>query len=334
MLWLSVSCSHLSFRRRTPTRSHLTADGFPLGVWVSNMRQMKKDGRLSSERIAVLTEAGIVWEPHSVAWEAGFARFLMLPPDANGSRYVPISFVTDDGFALGKWQENQRQTYKSGKLAEARRTRLANAGIVWEVGSKKGRGPAAPAGNRDLCNDHSRRRLTLHRALSSRATDAEAEWHEEWRQRLGCWWLALPGPTQAGFGNCIGAFLLHLAPRLDTLLGRSRPRTASMQTSAEHGCEWLDGASEEMRLPDLPSLGDFDFTLPPIPRLLPPSMQLHAHSHIGAQQALRDAGGIQSTSAFHSRSAAGLGFGTVTAASVLAVALVCSVRNVGQRRVC
>jgi hypothetical protein len=155
------------------------------------MRQMKKDGRLSSERIAVLTETGIVWEPHSVAWEAGFARFLMLPPDANGSRYVPISFVTDDGFALGKWQENQRQTYQSGKLAEARRARLANAGIVWEVGSKKGRGPAAPAGDRDLCSDHSRRRLTLHRTLSSRATDAEAEWHEEWRQRLGCWWLAL-----------------------------------------------------------------------------------------------------------------------------------------------
>lgn len=51
----------------------------------------------------------------------------------------------------------------------------------------------------------------------------EAVWHDEWRQRLGCWWLALPMQTRSQLGSCFGALSLHLSARFDALLGRRLP---------------------------------------------------------------------------------------------------------------
>lgn len=108
-------------------------------------------------------------------------------------------------------------------------------------------------------------------------SEDEVAWHEAWRQRLSCWWLVLPGPLQADVGHCLGALSLHLSSRMDALLGR--PGATGEIAAAEPGCEWLSESSEELQLPDFPSPVSFEFSLPPIPRLLPSREQLWLHSH-------------------------------------------------------
>ena len=61
----------------------------------------------------------------------------------------------------------------------------------------------------------------------------EAVWHDEWRQRLGCWWLALPMQTRSQLGSCFGALSLHLSARFDALLGRRLP--PSLRTTPPRG---------------------------------------------------------------------------------------------------
>ena len=51
----------------------------------------------------------------------------------SGVRLVPTAHVTADGLRLGKWQENQRQAYKLGRLTAERIRRLEAAGMVWDL---------------------------------------------------------------------------------------------------------------------------------------------------------------------------------------------------------
>ena len=104
-------------------------------------------------------------------------------------------------------------------------------------------------------------------------------WHEVWQQRFGCWWIALPVPTQSQLGNCLGAFSLHLGARLDLFLGRPHP-AATPTGSSE--CEWVGGEAERLHLPDFPPLDGFEFKVPPLPRLLPgwELMQLYSHRQL------------------------------------------------------
>ena len=127
-----------------------------------------------------------------------------------------------------------------------------------------------------------RRRRSLQQALAPRD---EREWLEEWRERIGCWYLALPLPTQTQLGGCIGAFGLHLGSRLDSLwmaslgvVSRS-PMAGTAHysaTSVNARCEWIRGG--RAALPEIPEFPAFpskaEFKLPPIPRLLPSTLQL------------------------------------------------------------
>ena len=112
----------------------------------------------------------------------------------------------------------------------------------------------------------------------------EVAWHEVWRQRLGCWWLALPGPTRAELSNCLGALSLHLGSRLDRMLGRP-PVDPPVHAAVQSGCQLVAPESERLQLPPFPSLDGVDFTLPPLPRLLPSIERAHLLSHSHVQDA-------------------------------------------------
>lgn len=106
---------------------------------------------------------------------------------------------------------------------------------------------------------------------------SEAAFYEQWQGRLECWWVATP--YRNGLGACFGALGLHLAHRLERALqvlhpGFRAPPEAFQGARAEHACEWLE--QSELQLPQFPSLGRFEFTLPPIPRLLPSLKHLQA----------------------------------------------------------
>lgn len=73
-----------------------------------------------------------------------------------------------------------------------------------------------------------------------------------WRERFDCWWLALPKPTQAQLGGCLGAVSLHLGSRFDAVLGL--PSTKATDSPQE--CEWLSQRLLEKESEMLRSLQD------------------------------------------------------------------------------
>jgi hypothetical protein len=67
------------------------------------------------------------------AWDAWYSRFVSWPADTEGRRLIPSTYETPDGYRIGRWQENQRQAHRRGKLPSSRVARLESAGIVWDA---------------------------------------------------------------------------------------------------------------------------------------------------------------------------------------------------------
>lgn len=93
----------------------------------------------------------------------------------------------------------------------------------------------------------------------------EGAWYEAWERRLGCW-LDSHQFTEA-LQRCSHAFSLQLSLRFQSLIGASA--AALPADPPEHGCEWV----EAIHLPEFPVPGDFRFTSPVLPRLLPWGLQ-------------------------------------------------------------
>ena len=108
-----------------------TADGYPLGRWISNKRTEKLAGRLEEEKITSLEQVGMVWDAFSEKWERGFAAAAQYYAD-HGNLIMPVTYTTKDGLRLGVWLRNQKQTYANGTLQREKAARLEGIGIRWE----------------------------------------------------------------------------------------------------------------------------------------------------------------------------------------------------------
>ena len=110
-------------------KNFVSADGFKLGIWVSNQRTAK--GKLCQERADRLNALGMVWDPLADAWELAFGKLAEHKAE-NGDALVPQQFVTADGFKLGVWVGTQRASKAKGKLCQERADRLNALGMVWD----------------------------------------------------------------------------------------------------------------------------------------------------------------------------------------------------------
>ena len=138
-----------------------------------------------------------------------------------------------------------------------------------------------------------------------------AEWLEEWRTRIGCWWLVTP--LQPQLQACAGSLAIILTRRLEHALG-APPIAAAI----EPNCEWIETAEERLRLPDFPELGSFDaFALPPLPRLLlpePTQLQVRATGGLAPLLAVSEARSQEAgTSPVWTTTAVGAGAGATVA---------------------
>ncbi|MBI5674921.1 MAG: Helicase associated domain protein [Nitrospirae bacterium] len=106
------------------------SDGYNLGNWQSTQRQNYKNGKLDSERIKRLEAIGFKWERIEDAFEKGFQETLRYK-EQTGDANTPQRYKTPDGYALGSWQDTQRQNFKNGKLDSERIKRLEAIGFKW-----------------------------------------------------------------------------------------------------------------------------------------------------------------------------------------------------------
>ena len=140
--------------------------------------------------------------------------------------------------------------------------------------------------------ENERRRMQV-----SAAPESVDEWEHEWRHRFECWWLALPMPSQASIGSCLGALGLHLSSRFHELMGgTAMGGTARASRAAEANCDWVrEGAPQLDQLPDFPQAPPHGFSLPAVPamptvpRLLPTWERLELLSQSGERGGLHAA---------------------------------------------
>ncbi|MEO6787687.1 MAG: helicase associated domain-containing protein, partial [Chthoniobacteraceae bacterium] len=114
---------------------HWKEDG-AFGYWAYTQRAFKKEGSLSSERIARLEAIGFEWEiPSSRAfhyeeqWEAMFSRLLEWRKEHG---HTEVSSA-DSGGTLGTWVQTQRKHWRKGTLQPEHRRKLEAIGFAWRA---------------------------------------------------------------------------------------------------------------------------------------------------------------------------------------------------------
>lgn len=110
---------------RVPVRHQ--ENGFLLGRWVNHYRRQKD--KLPKERIRLLDDLGVVWDPFSQQWEEAFTN-LETFRRREGHCAVP-AVHTESGMALGAWVQGQRANKEN--LTPDRKSRLEAIGFVWDL---------------------------------------------------------------------------------------------------------------------------------------------------------------------------------------------------------
>jgi len=113
---------------------YVTDKGYKLGVWVACQRQDYRKGKLSKDRELMLVQLPHwTWDPLETAWLEGF-KHLQAYLECQRHTLVPVVYVTQDGYNLGRWVQQQRASYKREKLSSERQKALEQLpGWTWKV---------------------------------------------------------------------------------------------------------------------------------------------------------------------------------------------------------
>ena len=110
---------------------YLTAEGYPLGTWLSNQRGLKVQNLLPPSREEKLNEIGMVWSKTDYFWEQNVQAAEAYYREF-GDLNVPAGYKTPRGVQLDKWIAMQRRYKKQGRLSEEQVRRLEALEMVWE----------------------------------------------------------------------------------------------------------------------------------------------------------------------------------------------------------
>ena len=119
-------------------KGYVTPSGLTLGSWIQTQRKVhagKTAGSLTPERTQMLEKIGMIWEVSDYKWEAAIEE-LQKYHDQYGNVDVKARYVTEDGWALGKWVSNLRLKVKkyglNQTLTRAQQLQLEALGMIWD----------------------------------------------------------------------------------------------------------------------------------------------------------------------------------------------------------
>jgi len=108
---------------------YVTDDGFKLGAWISNQKTKYKNGKLSTEKIAMLEKIAICWNFNFEKWMYGFTQAKEYFKKY-GNLDVSRGYISPEGYSLGMWIYSQRRAYRNGKLDNQKSKLLECVGFV------------------------------------------------------------------------------------------------------------------------------------------------------------------------------------------------------------
>ena len=123
-------------------KGYVTPSGLTLGSWIQTQRKVhggRKAGSLNPERIHLLEKIGMIWTVSDYKWDEA-VRELQKYHDKYGNLDIKARYVTEDGWALGKWVSNLRIKVKKycleQTLTEEQQSQLEALGIIWDKGKE------------------------------------------------------------------------------------------------------------------------------------------------------------------------------------------------------
>lgn len=121
--------------------NYIAENGIKLGNWIVHLRQKRlgksKGSPLSNEQIMRLNKIGMIWDTDQYRFDVGFAHAQKYYEQHKHLR-VPVSYICDDDFALGKWIRLKRRQYKAGNLSADNIQRLEKISMLWEFYPRSG----------------------------------------------------------------------------------------------------------------------------------------------------------------------------------------------------
>ena len=118
-------------------------DGYNLGGFIYNQKQLKKQGKLSEDRIKLFDDLGIDWTINEVKKNPNWDQMYKLATNyfnTYNNLDVKRNFFTldgininEDGYNLGRWVSRQRVSYKNNKLTKEQITKLESIGMKWNM---------------------------------------------------------------------------------------------------------------------------------------------------------------------------------------------------------
>ena len=114
--------------------SFITTNDFKLGAWLQTQRWKKRTLKLTQDRVQMLEQLGIKWDPLEDSWNNFFTLYKKYKEELSE---VPQLFVTDDGIKLGSWVSEQRTLKRQGDLSDKRIQLLDEAGFTWSILEEK-----------------------------------------------------------------------------------------------------------------------------------------------------------------------------------------------------
>lgn len=119
----------------TISKAYVKQFGSGLAQWITSQRREYKKadhGKLTDEQIKLLESIGMVLIPkHESDWEKGYKE-LCNYEKKYGDTLVPIDYVTERGYRLGKWVGHMRYNHRVGKLNKERTEALDKINMCWD----------------------------------------------------------------------------------------------------------------------------------------------------------------------------------------------------------
>ncbi len=114
--------------------SDCVVNGVKLGMWLNTLRvAYKRNGgvNLTEEQTARLNELGMRWgNKADLLWEQGFAEAKQYALQKQNLD-VPLAYISESGYKLGAWINDQKEKHNAGKLKPERKQRLDDLGMYW-----------------------------------------------------------------------------------------------------------------------------------------------------------------------------------------------------------